>query len=214
MQSITRALAALLLALALGACSSNGGDDAAPTTEAADPTNTTTTDPDEVTTTTDPDDGTTTEGGSGGASEAGYVEALAVGLAAPGDESEVVVTRDEADCIAPAWIDIVTVDVLVDAEVAPVDLEDPDFDYTELGLSGDQGTAMIDATKQCDVDLAGQFSDFLAQDLDDTQAACLEGELNTDLVDRFLAQSLVVEDLPADLRAEFDAIALECGIEQ
>lgn len=207
MRSTTRTFAAVALVLFVGACSSGGSDD-------TDPPTTTTEAGEGTTTSTGPDDEpTTTGGGTDGGDEADYVEALANGLATQGDDSELVITEDQADCMAPAWVDIVTVETLVAAEAAPADLEDPDFSYTELGLSVEEGVALISAAMGCDVDLVGQFTEFLAQDLDPTQTACLEGELTDDLVERFLAEALVVEDPSIELEAEFDAVTATCGLE-
>lgn len=219
----TRTLAVLLLVVSLGACSSNGSDEAASTTTTeAGSASSTTTEPDAETTTTTDDtttttgsaETTTTQGGAGGGSEDDYNDALATGLSAEADDSELVVTPDQAECVAPLWVDIVTVDTLRAENVAPADLEDPDFSYTGLGLSVDQGTEMIDGAVACDVDLYGQFRAFLAEDLDAAQAACLDDGLSDELLRSFLAESITVEELPADLEAELDGITAGCGIEE
>lgn len=191
------------LVLAVSACGASGSDDAASTTVAEE----TTTSADEAT--------TTTEGGpsESDADADAYAEGLAVGLASADEESgELVLSSDEAECVAPEWVDLIGVDTLTGADVVPEDLEDPDFQFTDLGLDPDTGGDMIDAFGDCDVDIISEFYETLSADLDDEQVDCLVDELGDEQARQFLIEALVQTDLSAELNDELERIDSVCEL--
>lgn len=198
-------VAALLLALS--ACGASGGDDAASTTTVAEETTTTA---DEATTTTE--DGPTNSSEPDGDASA-YADGLAVGLTSGDEESgELVLSSDQAECVAPEWIDIIGVDTLTGADVTPQDLEDPDYQFTDLRLDADTGGDMIDAFGDCDVDIISEFYETLSADLDDEQVDCLVEELGDDQARQFLIEALVQTDLSAELNDELERIDSVCQL--
>ncbi|MCU1497536.1 MAG: hypothetical protein JWM47_1489 [Acidimicrobiales bacterium] len=200
MRKLTAALCVVLLIAGLAACSSNGASDSSTSTSDG------------------PAEGTTatTEGGSGVDGEAAaFTTALSEGLAAGDpDDGDLEVSEDEAACIAPQWIGTIGVDALVEGDVSPSDLEDPDFSFPGLGLGEDQGFDMIDAFVDCDVDIYEQFDDVVTEDLTDTQAACLRGEMDEDLARRFLAEAAIDDELSSGLEATLDAIDEKCKLSE
>lgn len=192
------------LVIALSACGASGGDDAASTTTTAEET---TTSVDEATTTTE--DAPSEPAGDADA----YAEGLAVGLASADEESgELVLTTDEAECVAPEWVDLIGVDTLAGADVAPEDLEDPDFQFSDLALDPETGGDMIDAFGDCDVDIISEFYETLSADLDDEQIDCLVDELGDDQARQFLIEALVQTDLSAELNDELERIDSVCQL--
>lgn len=212
MRTLTRSAVALLLIAGLGACSSGGSDDDADRTTTTAEAEGATSDPVEETTTTEADEGTTTTSDDEAeGSEADYVEAIATSLGTS-DESGLVVTPEEADCVAPEWVDVIGVDTFVDAGVAPADVAEDTFTPDELGLDVDQGLELIDAFEGCDVDVYAQYFDVLSEGLDDTQKACLEGEFDQELSRQFLAEALTQPEPSAELEATLDDIDQTCQL--
>jgi hypothetical protein len=208
MRKLPAVVLALALVLPVAACSSDSEGSS------------TTTRPASSTSTTDAGGGgstssTSTTGGSGepsGDADA-YAASLAKGLTqVESSGAELRVSAEEADCVAPRWIEVIGLDRLGDRGVAPADLEDPDFDFPGLGLSDDDGLGMVDAFTDCGVDLYQQFTDVLAEGLDATQKACLERELTDDLARTFLSQTLTSSDMSADLSKTLDAIDQACEL--
>ncbi|QXC63378.1 hypothetical protein KSP35_11640 [Aquihabitans sp. G128] len=221
MRKLSATVGALLLVASLAACSGSGGSDGASSTTTKAPAGeqaTTTTagsDDDGTTTTASGDDETTTTSGGSGESgdAASYAASLAKGLAS-GDAAsdELQVTDDEAACVAPKWIETIGVDALTSFGASPKDLEDPDFSFPDLKLDDEQGLAMIDAFVDCDVDIYGQFADVLSEDLDATQQACLEGELDEASTRQYLASALTKDEMSSDLIAKLQAIDATCNL--
>lgn len=209
MRRLVAPLAALALVALLGGCSSDGSDgaDEPATTTAAEST-------EAGPSTTAADGTTTTEGDEPAEGDADdYAAALAVGLTAnAGEEGELDVTDEEAACVAPAWVDIIGVDAFVETGTAPAELEESNFVFADLELDDEQGLAMIDAFDDCDVDVLTQIRDVLSADLDATQAACLDTELDDDLARQFLAEALTKSDLSSDLADILDGIDQACGL--
>lgn len=194
MPKIAVAFAVVALLAACGA----SGDDEADSTTSGPATSTTTIDGSEP---------------SPAGDEGDYADALVTGLASGElDAGQLVVTDDEARCIAPKWISIIGVDALVDAGVAPEDLEDNSFDFPALGLDTDQGGEMVDVFADCDVEVYDKLYQALSVDLDETQAKCLRKELDDDLARDFLVEALVNTDLPADLQDELDELDKTCKL--
>lgn len=213
MRRLAAPLTALVLVAALGACSSDGSDGGDRTTTTASAGEATTTSEAGTGTTADGDTTTTEGDGPVDGDADDYAAALQVGLTAnAGEEGELDVTDEEAACVAPAWVEIIGVDTFTEAGTAPADLEESNFAFAELGLDDDQGLAMIDAFDDCDVDVLTQIRDVLSADLDATQTACLEAELDDDLARQFLAEALTKEDLSSDLADILDTIDEACNL--
>lgn len=191
------------LVLAVSACGGSDSDGAASTTVAEE----TTTSVGEATTTTG--DGPSEGGGDVDA----YAENLAVGLASADEESgELVLSTDESECVAPEWVDLIGVDTLTGADVAPEDLADPDFQFSDLGLDPETGGDMIDAFDGCDVDIIDEFFETLSVGLDEEQVDCLADELGDDSARQFLIEALVQTDLSAELNDELERIDSACQL--
>ena len=165
----------LAIVLAAGGCSSDDDDGANEnmmTLEMAESTTTTTQAPSEL---------TAEEYG------AAFVESLAE---APAD-STLVVSREQAECLGPKYVEAITVETLQANDVTLEEAADPAFDVSELGLDDSQGEAMIDAFAPCGVDVLEKTALFL-RPLTDEQLQCvvdnLDPEDTTDLwVQAFVA---------------------------
>lgn len=90
-------------------------------------------------------------GGGGVSDEAKpYVESLSKNLSMEGNESLLEVEEEQADCIAPKWVDILQPERLKKAGVKAADLGADDSDLlVELKLSSDEGSALVDAFADC-----------------------------------------------------------------
>lgn len=118
-----------------------------------------------------------------------YVDALVASMRS-GDEGDMVLTQEQAECVAPQWIDTIGVDALQDAGIEPEDIgDDSGTDLDELGLSEDQANALFDAFDDCDVDIAGEIIESLGGDegLSDEDRECL-----TEAFDEELLRTIVV----------------------
>lgn len=165
----------LAIVLAAGGCSSDDDDGANEnmmTLEMVESTTTTTQAPSEL---------TAEEYG------AAFVESLAE---APAD-GPLVVSREQAECLGPKYVEAITVETLQANDVTLEEAADPAFDVSELGLDDSQGEAMIDAFAPCGVDVLEKTALFL-RPLTDEQLQCvvdnLDPEDTTDLwVQAFVA---------------------------
>ena len=208
MRKLISGLFAVLLIATLAACSSSGSDDAADEKD-----KTTTTAADKTTTTeSGTEKSTTTEGGST-PGDSNYTAALAKGLAG-GDEADgdLVLSDDEAACVAESWIGTIGTDRLSGKDITPEDLEDPDFTYSDLELSASEGQEMIDAFGDCDVDIETKLLDSLSQDLDAEQKDCLEGELTPEIQNQLLVEALTQEDFSDELGQILEDLQTTCNL--
>ncbi len=217
MRKFLALFAAVLLALAAVSCSSGGGDDADGTTTTVDEggdTTDTTAGEDTPDTTEDDDTTDTTEGGGGGDADGeAFAEAFSTNLSASGDDGELVLTEEQADCVGPAWVDIVGADTLADSGVTPDEVSEDSFAFSDFGLDADQGLEMIDAFGDCDVDLYGQFSEILTEDLTDEQGDCVLDEIDEEFAREFLAEALVLSEMSDDINTQLEAISTTCELE-
>jgi hypothetical protein len=161
---VTRTRIAALLGatvLVLGACSS--GDDDAGT------------------------DGTVTRG-SAPAGAQPYIDSLVAGFTT-GEDEDLQLTQEQAECVAPRWIDTIGVDRITEAGIAPEDIgADGNSELSELGLSEDEGNELYQAFGTCGVDLEQAFVDGIAMsgDLPPDVAACLEEQFDDDTLQRIM----------------------------
>lgn len=204
MRKLLTLLAGLALLTGTAACSTSAGSSGEGKDDA-----TTRTDPPEA-------DGTTTAPPEGGGSPdtGAYVEALVTGMSAGDPGEDLVLTVEEARCVAPVWIDTLGADAL--AGIDPQELADPD----DLDLAGivdideQQAAAMIDAYAGCDVDISEKFASYLALDLPADQAACVSDALAEEDLTGLLELALVDEDeAEAQFTATLQPVSEACGVE-
>lgn len=166
-----------------------GLDDLDPTCEQPDEPETTTTEagPDEdpdTTTTTEPDDDE-----QQGSPDQVYLDAMIESLQ-EGESDDLSFTDAEAECLAPLWLETITVDAFREADITPEDLasDTTDVDLEPL-LDQDQGIEMVEAFGTCGIDLEQIFLDGLTGEgsIEAGQVACLADALPDGYVDRLFA---------------------------
>lgn len=180
-----------------------GADDQPPA--CADPTTTTTKDrtttitEDRTTTTTEDRTTTTTEDPI--ADEQAYVDVLASSLVGRDDLGEPM-TRDQADCIAPRWVDALGHQRLLDASIEPGALADGNVAAALEELIGrPEATDMVAALTECGIDLQAALVTEISKDgnLTDDQVQCIVDALPDGYIENVVAISL------ADGREALDA---------
>jgi hypothetical protein len=210
----------VVLGLSVAACGSSGSDDAS----------------DETTTTAAADDAgddaadetTTTQGGEPGedgepgddevpepvdVSEEEYVDALTTNLSSGSeDDGDLVLSDEEAACLAPQWVDAITVDLLQQQGVTVEDLSDPGFDGADLGMELAQGEAMVAAFGACDIDVVALFTSALSMGLEPDQQACIGDNVDPALVEDLLAASFSTGDSDAEFSAITDQLSTACDL--
>jgi len=159
------------------------------------------------------------DGGSAGdvsEEEQPYVDAMAASFQ-EGEEGGLVMSEEQAECIAPRWMDTIGLERLQEAGVEPADIgDDEDDELTSLGLSEEEGGELYDAFGECDVDVQGLFIDSLAEDSDlsEEDRDCLAQNFDDDLLRRVMVASLTEgeEALQQDdeLMSEVFAVFSEC----
>lgn len=138
-----------------------------------------------------------------------YTDALAGTL--EGVDAEI------ANCFAGAIVKGIGVDAFTDADVTPADIEAEGaaLDLGDLGVedpSDEEAEEVGELVDGCS-DLVQFFLVLAGSALDETQAACVEGELTEDFVREFLVAALQnpdAEEVPADLQGKLDRINEEC----
>jgi hypothetical protein len=203
-------LVALLGLTALAACGDD--DDSTEATTAATTATVETSTTGSTATTTG-----ATSGSVGDASEEDYVAAVAATFT-QGGEDDLQLTDEQADCVAPKWIDTIGVDRLKDKGISPDDIGDDadDADISDLGLSEDEGGELYDAFAACDVDIRQQFVDSLAadEDVSEEAAACLDNAIDSDLLRRLIVTTLTqgdeALDEDTDLVNDFNSAVAPC----
>lgn len=166
-----------------------GADDQSP--ECA-PTPTT-----EDTSTTTTEDTTTTTG----TFEDAYVDALASSLVGRDDLGEPI-SRDQADCIAPRWVDALGHERLVGASIHPGTLANGNVAAALKELIGrPEATDMVAALTECGIDLQSALVTEISRDgnLTDDQVQCIVDSLPDGYIEQLVAISL------ADGRDALDA---------
>lgn len=184
-----RALVVATLVLGLGSCSTTGSDDASV-----------------------PERTATTAAPEAGGSVADYTEAIVANLSEGSvAEGHFVLAVEPAACVAPTFIEVITVERLQEAGIDPEEVADPYWDGTDLGLTPDDGQAIVDALHACDVDTAAFMAEALADGLTADQSACVADAIDPDLADAVLVKTFSTgeadaegEALVADLRRSCD----------
>jgi hypothetical protein len=175
-----------LLTLSAAACGDDDdkGSDAATTTAA-----------------TSGSTGATSGGDASSATEADYVAAIEAQFTSTGDNS-MELTDDQAACVAPKWLDVITVDKLEAKGITPDDVRaDTDNEkLATLGLSDADAEKMYAAFGDCDIDVRAKVADSMVASLEapaDVEE-CVQDALSEDLVQRIFVVSITKGDAGLD----------------
>ena len=197
------------LALLAASCSTGGGDD-----DAGDGDQSTTTEAsggEDGSSTTEPgggddddDDGedaetTTTEaGGGGGGDSSRDASGDARSASLPADDTDMGLSRDQAECVGESWVDIFGADRLSAAGITPDDIRNDtdDAPMSDLGLSASEAEGLVDTFGSCGIDLTKAMVDSMAEDqtLTPEDRACLENAFNEDFLRRLFVVTLTEGD--------------------
>lgn len=188
-RTVLGVVAALVL---LAGCGSSGSEDrsdggASSASSTTAPSSDTTADGDETTTTTD-------DGDAPDSKEA-YVQAVAESMREVDDE-EFPIDDEQADCLAPLWVDAIGYETLLDAKVTPEVLggtEDGETDAKfEDVVDRPRAEKLVDTFGQCGVDLEDFFFEGLASDGSATPAQidCIRGRLPDGFVRNLMITSM------------------------
>jgi hypothetical protein len=168
-----------------------------------------------VTTTTEEeaeeDDETTTTAADGGTTDAeqDYIEAVADAMRRV-EDSEFPLDDEQADCLAPRWVDAIGYETLLEAGVTPEVLggtEDGEIDATfEDVVDRPRAEKLVDAFFDCGLDLEGLFFEGLASDGSTTpeQVECLRDRLPEGFVRNLMITSMDGGDEALDEDAELE----------
>ena len=184
-----------VLALTAVGCGSSGGSDGSgdTTTKA------------KSTTTTEQGSSTTKAGGTAEGTDEEYLAALTANLTSGSlEDGNLVISAEEGDCVAPKWLDAITVEGFTSVQVSPDDVSDPNFTYSKLELDSTKGKALIDAFDACGVDIYAKLAESLTVGLTEEQQACAQEK-----VDPAVANDLLVTAFSTDAgdgSAEFTAL--------
>src|SRR5262249_2836443 len=113
------------------------------------------------------------------------------------DPEQLQINREQAQCLAPKWVDTIGADRLNAAGIEPQDFsEEGNVDLTKVGLSEDDGNAMYDAMGDCDIDIRNLFVQSLAagRSLSDDTVQCIDDALDDNLLRRIMVTVLVEGD--------------------
>ena len=166
----------------------------------------------------DDDDAGGSDGGGGDVSEEEqpYVDAMVTNF--QDSDEELTMSEEQAQCVAPRWMDAIGLERLQEAGIEPADIESDDegTELTSLGLDEEAGGELYDAFGACDVDVKALFVESLAQDsgLSDEDRECVEENFDDDLLRRVMVASLTQgeEALQQDeeLTSDIFAVFAEC----
>jgi hypothetical protein len=187
------------LAVASLAACNNDDDDAGATTTARGTETTAATSTDDTTATSS--DGTGATGTTTPAAEATEADYLAAIERSLSTGEGLKTTAEQAECMAPRWLDTIGMERLKEHDVAPADIGD------DVNVDG---SALYDAFGACDVDIRQLFIVLAAEGQTADVATCVEGALTPDLL-RQLMVSSIVQDQPDDqLQADFETAIGPC----
>ncbi len=145
------------------------------------------------------------------ATEADYVAAIERSLRT-GDG--LTTTSEEAECIAPKWLDTIGIDRLKEHDIAPSqigdDVNDDGSALSDLGLTDDEGNALFDAFGDCDVDIGAKFIDLVTEGQSAEVTTCIADALTADLLRRLMVSSIVEAQPDDQLSADFNAAVGPC----
>jgi hypothetical protein len=113
------------------------------------------------------------------------------------DPGELQIDREQAQCLAPKWVDTIGADRLAAAGIEPQDFaEEGNVDLTTVGLAEDDGNAMYDAMAECDIDVRTLFMGSLTTgaSLSEEDIQCVDDAIDDDLLRRIMVTVLVEGD--------------------
>jgi hypothetical protein len=146
-----------------------------------------------------------------------YVDAMVEGMATADEEGDLQLDSEQAECLAPRWVETIGVERLQEAGIEPDDFaSDADPDLSAMDLSEDEGNELYDAFGACDIDLKSEFIASLAadQNLSDEDAECLRDAFSDDFLRRIMVTSLIEGDEALDqneeLTGELLSVFSEC----
>lgn len=205
MKKLLVIVSALTLALIAVGCGSSGGSDgSASTTEA------------ERSTTTKAEGSSTTKadsGGSGTASADDYAEAFVANLSTgKKEDGNLVISEEQATCVAPKVVDAVTVEALQSGDAGTGDIADPGFDWSDLGMTEAQAQEAIDAFAACDVDLTALFAESLTIGLTAEQQSCVKDNVDGDQVERLLVANFSSGESEKEFEAVIKTLTDACDL--
>jgi hypothetical protein len=155
-------------------------------------------------------------GTAGGADAQAYVDAMIESFD-NSDPDELQINREQAQCLAPLWVEAIGVDRLAAAGVEPRDFaEEGDVDLTTVGLTDNDGNAMYDAFGECDIDVKTLFVESFSADRDVSEADqdCLADAMSDDLLRRIMVITFVEGEEALnqneDLSGELFGVFAEC----
>jgi hypothetical protein len=164
---------------------------------------------------------TTTGGTSSGgadASEDDYIAAIVAEFRGD-DPSQLQLSEEQAGCVAPKWLDVITVERLHDKGITPAEISSnsDNSQLSSIGLSDAEAGKMVDAFGECDVDLHTKFVDSMAAGTGMTASdkKCLGDALSADMFRRLFVASITKGDAGIEqdqqLTADFSAAIGKCA---
>ena len=151
------------------------------------------------------------------ATEEDYLAAIVRSLS-EGPTGEVRTTPEQAECMAPKWLETVGIERLREHDIAPSMIGDDNSDdgsaLADLGLTEAEGNALYDAFGECGVVLREEFVQSMTEELSADAAACVDDAMTDDLLRRLMVASIVQGDGALDqdeeLAADFGSALAPC----
>jgi len=128
------------------------------------------------------------------------------------DEGALVMEQAKAECLAPLWLDAITVDVLQANDVTVEQISDPSFSSGKLGLEEAQGQAMVDGFDECDVDVAALLAQSFSLGLEEEQQACVAENIDPEMVDALLVKAFSTGGGDAEFKTLTSALGAACDL--
>lgn len=200
---------ALTLALVVAGCGSSGGSDADDSTTTTKAKAATTTTADGETTTTEGDGDVTPTDVTAEQYEAAFVTSLTTGEE---DGTDLVLPQAAAECVAPKFVDIITVETLNEAGVTEEDASESGFEPGELGLEESQGAEIVAAFGTCDFDIYAELAKGLSAGLGADVETCVAENLDPDLADAMLAKTFSTGENDAEFEALLADLQTKCDL--
>jgi hypothetical protein len=169
--------------------------------------------------TTEASSGTTgpqSGGTAGGADAQAYVDAMIESFD-NSDPDELQIDREQAQCLAPRWVEAIGADRLAEAGVEPRDFaEEGNVDLATVGLTDNDGNAMYDAFGECDIDIKTLFVESFSADrnVSEEDQDCLADAMSDDLLRRIMVTTFIEGEEALnqneELSGELFAVFSEC----
>ena len=197
-------LALGVVAVGCGGSSSDGasGSDAKTTTTSA-----------AKTTTTDAGTKDTVDKDVSALTEQDYADAFVVNLSSGSkDSGNLVIPKSDAECVGPKFASTITVKILHDKGVTVAAIEDPSFDGSNLGLTTEQGQALVDSFDSCGVDIFALFAEALSGGFTADQQACVKEKLDKQLANALLVKTFSTGNSDAEFTAVTDDLTKKCNL--